>query len=66
MSGAQRQRAWRARQRAGKICLLVEVDQHELAEALVDAGLLAWEVCEDHEAIARATGEVLEIFYKEK
>jgi hypothetical protein len=64
---ADRVRQHRARRKAGRAVLLVEVDVHALAEVLVDdAKLLGWDECEDTEAIARATSELLEIFIMER
>lgn len=63
---ADRVRQHRARRKAGRAVLLVEVDGHALAEVLVDSGLLDWDECEDVEAIAQATGKLLEIFTAER
>jgi hypothetical protein len=55
MSAADRLARHRARRKAGKAVLRVEVELHELADALADGGFLkAWD-SENVEAIRQAT-----------
>ena len=51
---ADRQRNYRKRQTAGKICLQIEVDEVETVQALIAAGFLAADAAENRALIAAA------------
>jgi hypothetical protein len=52
--GARYTAAWRAREKAGRCLLKLEVDEAELVVALVDAGLLDPLIADDRRAITAA------------
>jgi hypothetical protein len=54
VTAAERQRRYRTRQRAGRICIRLSIDHVSVAEALVAAGLLRLEDYDDARAIAAA------------
>lgn len=59
MTAADRIARHRARKKAGRAVLRIEVDLHELADALADAGFLqGWDV-ENVEAVSRATERMI-------
>jgi hypothetical protein len=60
-SVADRVRAHRARVAAGRILLVLEVDELPLVEALVAARLLDLSVADSREAITAATARLLEV-----
>jgi hypothetical protein len=57
--GARYTAAWRARAKAGRIRLTLEVDEAELVVALVDAGLLDPALADDRAALTAATQRAL-------
>ena len=60
MTGADRQRRWRNRQRDGLAVFQIEASVFALADALVDAGWLqAWD-CDDRAAIAAALDRAIQ------
>jgi hypothetical protein len=52
-------RAWRARSKAGRCLLKLEIDEVELAVALVDAGLLDPSIADDRAALTEAAQRAL-------
>jgi hypothetical protein len=58
---AERNRRWRQRARNGRVVLPIEIDQFEVADALVDAGLLEQWSADDRVAIAAAVERLLQI-----
>src|SRR5262245_8531865 len=60
--GAGYTRAWRKRERNGRILLRVEADEAELAIALTDAGLLDPNVADDKAALTAAAEKALAVF----
>jgi hypothetical protein len=52
--GAERARRYRDRQRAGRMVLVLEVDEVETADALIAAGYLAPHHADDRQKIAEA------------
>lgn len=61
-AGALHTAAWRAREKAGRCLLKLEVDEVELAVALVDAGLLDPSVADDRARLTEATQRALFLF----
>ena len=57
--GARYTAAWRAREKAGRCLLKLEVDEAELVVALVDAGLLDPGIADNRAALAAATQRAL-------
>jgi hypothetical protein len=57
--GARYTAAWRAREKAGRCLLTLEVDEAELVVALVDAGLLDPRIADNRAALAAATQHAL-------
>lgn len=55
-----RVREHRARQKAGRVVLAVEVDEVKLVAALIDSRLLDATAADDREAIERATEKLIE------
>jgi hypothetical protein len=64
MSGAERQRAWRQRQKAGLAVLEIEVDAIALADTLIEARLLDPNLADDRTALAEATTRLLQSLEK--
>ena len=62
LTSAQRSRLHRARQRHGLTVLPVVVSLHSLVEALLDAGLISLDRCEDQAAVADAAADLLDDF----
>lgn len=60
--GARYTAAWRAREKAGRCVLKIEVDEAELAVALVDAGLLNPSIADDRVALIEATQRALFLY----
>ena len=60
--GARYTAAWRAREKAGRCLLTLEVDEVELTMALIDAGLLDARIADDRAALAAATQPALTRF----
>jgi len=60
--GARYTAAWRAREKAGRCLLKLEVDEVELVIGLVDAGLLDARIADDRAALAAATQRALARF----
>jgi hypothetical protein len=60
MTGAERQRRWRDRDRAGRIVLQVEVEQHRLAAVLADQGAFLSSEDATREELGEAVGRLLE------
>ena len=60
--GARYTAAWRARAKAGRCLLTLEVDEVELAIALIDAGLLDARIADNRAALAAATQQALARF----
>jgi hypothetical protein len=56
-----RQRLRRARQRAGRIPVTVEIDEVDWAEELIEAGFLAPHEAEDRKAIGDALSRFLDV-----
>lgn len=56
---AERQRAHRRRQAAGKVVLPVEVDEISLCEALIAANLLSQQDADDSRKVAAALSAVV-------
>jgi hypothetical protein len=54
--------AWRAREKAGRCLLTLEVDEAELVVALVDAGLLDFSAADDRAALTEATQRALALY----
>ena len=52
-------RQHRARKAAGRIALLVEVDEAALIDKLIEGGFIAPHVVDDRAAIAAATNEMI-------
>lgn len=65
VAALDRQRTCRARQRAGKILVTLEVSEADLVARLIDAGLPP-ELADDHDAITQWTQRLIEIFVQEK
>ena len=65
-SAAARMRQYRARQKAGRTVLFVEVDEVLLINGLIEARLLAAEQSDDREAIRAATAQALRLFCGER
>jgi hypothetical protein len=61
MSGADRQRARRAREKAGRAVVAVEIDTEAVTAYLVDAELLHFAQVEDRQAIGIAVGNLLDL-----
>jgi hypothetical protein len=60
--GARYTAAWRAREKAGRCLLTLEVDEAELVVALVDAGLLDFSAADDRAALTEATQRALALY----
>ena len=60
--GARYTAAWRAREKAGRCLLTLEVDEAELVVALVDAGLLDPRIADDRAALTEATQRALALY----
>jgi hypothetical protein len=60
--GARYTRAWRERKQAGRIILRLEVDETDLAIALIDARLLDPNKADDRAALTAAAHKALRIF----
>ena len=60
--GARYTRAWRARQQTGRIQLRLECDEAGLAIALIDRGLLDFNMADDRVALTRAAEQALALF----
>ena len=65
MSGAQRQKRRRGRERNGLSVWGIEVCEHRTATALVDAGLLRLHEAADREACTKALARVVAIWTAE-
>jgi hypothetical protein len=64
-SAAERNRRYRARQRAGRSVVAVEVaDPFGLVDTLIDRGLLSEKHCEDRSQLAAAAGRALDEWVK--
>jgi len=61
-SAAARQARHRARQRDGRVVLLVEADEDALTVKLIEAGFLRIEDAEDRQALQAALQRVVEIW----
>lgn len=61
MSGADRQRVHRAREKAGRAIVPVEISLRPVTEYLVDAGLLQLPQIEDRTAIGVAIRDLLDL-----
>jgi hypothetical protein len=59
---AERQRRYRARLACGKIPLCIEVDEVNVTEALVAAGLLSEAEAQDREKLARAIEKIITVW----
>jgi hypothetical protein len=57
----ERQRRWRANQKAGRIGVCFTTDAVTLVEGLVAAGLLSYDRTEDRAAINAATSRLVEL-----
>jgi len=62
LSGRERAKAFRERQRAGVVVLQIEVNEIDLVSRLIDARLLDPNEADDREAIEAAAQRVLQIF----
>jgi hypothetical protein len=60
--GARYTAAWRAREKAGRCLLTLEVDEAELVVALVDAGLLDPRIADDRAALTEAAQRALALY----
>src|SRR5262245_50271183 len=60
--GARYTAAWRARERAGRCLLKIEVDEAQLVVALVDAGLLDPRIADDRAALTEAAQRALALY----
>src|SRR5215831_19289790 len=60
--GARYPRAWRERERNGRILLRLEADEAELAIALASAALLDWNIADDKAALTAAAEKALALF----
>jgi hypothetical protein len=58
-SAAARKKAYRARQRNGRICLKVEACEHELAAALIASGRLREAAAMDRGAVEKAVNGIV-------
>lgn len=58
-TAAERQRAHRKRQAAGKVVLQIEADEVAVTEALLSAGLLSQQDAEDPRKVAAALAAVV-------
>jgi len=61
---AARQRRYRARQRAGRISIRLQIDHVTVAESLIEVGLLAAADYDDPKAIARGLEQATIIIAK--
>jgi hypothetical protein len=61
---AARLRRHRERQKAGRLCVTVEIDEVALAVALIDAKLLPPELENDRAAIKRALEQAIDTWIK--
>lgn len=59
-SAIDRKRLERARRAQGIAVLSIEVSFFDVSEALVEAGVLAADLCENREAVARAIEQLLQ------
>ncbi len=60
MTGADRTRRWRARHRAGKAVLHIEVDETAVGELLTHHGLLPACGCDDSATLGHALEQFIE------
>ena len=58
---ADRARRYRQRQSNGRIMITIEIDDVTVPAALVTAGFLAADACDDRQAIAAAIERVIEV-----
>jgi hypothetical protein len=65
-TSATRMRNLRSRRRSGLILLAIEADEDALIKALCEAQLLHPSFADDHDAITRATQQLIEIIAMEK
>jgi hypothetical protein len=57
--GAQRWRRWKARHKRGRILVKVEVDDHAVAQALINSRRLSETETQRRELVERALAEVI-------